>query len=228
MSPHGCVVLVPFASFIEPACETQLQELERRGYVVRRVPATAAIDFSRSQIASEALADGFDELLWIDADILFSPDDVDRLRSHGAPLVAGLFAKRGQPEFIASFLPDTDEVRFGEGGGLLEVRYAGTGFFLTRRALYDDIRRAYSLPRCNSRFGLAVVPYFLPMVIPDEGGGHWYLSEDYAFCERARQAGHKVLVDTSVRLWHIGKYPYGWEDVGAPRERHGSMTFRKR
>jgi hypothetical protein len=24
------------------------------------------------------------------------------------------------------------------------------------------------------------------------------------------------MIDTSIRLWHLGKYGYGWEDVGAP------------
>jgi len=70
------------------------------------------------------------------------------------------------------------------------VRYLGLGFLCTQRRVYDDVQRTFSLPFCNLRFGAAVVPYFLPMVIEDDArpGGYWYLGEDYAFL-RARAAG---------------------------------------
>ncbi len=55
--------------------------------------------------------------------------------------------------------------------------------------------------------------------------GPWYLAEDYAFCERARQCGFKIMADTSIRLWHIGEYAYGWEDAGSQRPRRGSFVF---
>jgi hypothetical protein len=70
------------------------------------------------------------------------------------------------------------------------------------------------------------VPYFLPMVIRDPQMGAWYLSEAWSFCERARQAGHKVMAETSIRLWHHGSYGYGWEDIAAPRPRMATVKVR--
>jgi hypothetical protein len=64
MAASRCVVLVPIGGAIEPRCEAALSGLERRGYTVRRVQGFSAIDFGRSSLASGALADGFDELLW--------------------------------------------------------------------------------------------------------------------------------------------------------------------
>ena len=69
-----------------------------------------------------------------------------------------------------------------------------------------------------------MVPFFQPMVHPFEDG-HWYLAEDYAFCERARQCGFKIMADTSIRLWHIGEYAYGWEDAGRDLERFETFTL---
>jgi len=86
------VVLEPVVSPIEPACEDALCELERRGYPVWRVRGYAAIDAARNQMANDALAQGFDELMWIDADIVFDPDDVDVLREHNLLLVCGLYS----------------------------------------------------------------------------------------------------------------------------------------
>jgi hypothetical protein len=58
-----------------------------------------------------------------------------------------------------------------------------------------------------------------------EGRQCWYLGDDYSFCERARQCGYKIMADTSIRLWHIGNYAYGWEDAGQDRPRHDSFLF---
>ena len=58
MDPRRCVILVPFSSTIIPPCERALEELERRGYDVRRVGGYAAIDQGRNQMATDALLDG--------------------------------------------------------------------------------------------------------------------------------------------------------------------------
>jgi hypothetical protein len=219
------VVLVPYLTHVEPGCDAGLRELERRGLEVRRYPSTAAVDRSRCDMATAALDEGYDELIWIDSDIQFDPDDVAKLRGHELPIVAGVYAKKGVRDLAVHLEPTTQELRFGAGGGLYDVRYVGAGFLCTRREVYDAIQRTFSLPVCNTRFGARTIPYFLPMVIPD-GGPYWYLGEDYAFCERARKAGHRVQVDTTIRLGHIGSYVYGWEDAGQAIERVGAAIFK--
>ena len=79
--PAKCVILVPANYGIEPECERALGQLERMGYPVWRVPGFAAIDQCRNQLATDVLARGFQELMWIDADTAFPPDAVDRLRA---------------------------------------------------------------------------------------------------------------------------------------------------
>jgi hypothetical protein len=201
-----CVVLVPYLTHVEPRCEDSLRELERRGLEVRRFSATAAVDRTRSELATAALRDGFDELVWIDSDLQFEPDAVARLRDYDLPIVGGLCARQGIGDLAVELEPGTPPLRRGEGG-LVDVRYLGTGFVCTQRIVYEDIQRTFSLPPCNTRFGATVVPYFLPMVIP-AGASHWYLGEDYAFCERARQSGHKVVVDPALRIGRIGRSVY--------------------
>jgi hypothetical protein len=220
-----CVILVPVGTTVEPDCERSLAELESRGYAVRRVYGYAAIDQARSQMATDALADGFDELMWIDADIGFDPDAVDRLRARQLPIVCGIYPKKGQRALACNLLPDTEKVVFGEEGGLLEIAYAATGFLLTRREVYADVERALRLPTCNLRFKRPMVPYFLPLLVEDSEG-HWYLGEDFAFSERARRAGHKIIADTTIRLTHIGRYAYSWEDAGGQTARYDRYDFR--
>jgi len=222
------VVLCPFLTHIEPGCERGLRELEQAGYDVRRFPSSAAVDRARCDLATQTLLEDVDAILWIDSDIAFTADEVARLCAHDLPIVSGLYPKKGVQDFAVHLEPGTTELRVGDGGGLYDVRYVGAGFLYTQRLVYEDIRRTFGLPVCNTRFNMPCVPYFLPMVAVDEAGppgSYWYLGEDYAFCERARQAGHKVVIDTTLRLGHIGKYNYGWEDAGSAIERVTGATF---
>jgi hypothetical protein len=147
-----CVVLVPVDGAIDPGCEDALRELERRGYAVWRVRGYAAVDAARNQMANDALAQGFDELIWIDSDIVFDPDDVDKLRRHDLPLVCGLYPKKACRQFACAFLPDTRQVSFGVRGGLTEILYCGFGFVPTRRLLYETMQQQLGLTLCNQRF----------------------------------------------------------------------------
>lgn len=224
MDPRRCVVLVPYTGSIEPDCDEALKELERRGYPVRRVRGFAAIDQGRNQLATDAMLDGFEETMWIDADIRFHPNDVDRLRSHQQPIVCGIYAQKGKRSLACHALPGTPELRLGVGGGLRDILYAGTGFLLVRREVYLRMQTELRLPVCNERFKHPMLPYFQPQTHLDEDGS-WYLAEDYAFCQRADECGYRVLADTTVRLFHIGKYGFGWEDAGIDRQRYPTFTL---
>jgi hypothetical protein len=218
------VVIVPVAQHIEPECERGLAALERRGVTVRRTGCHVAIDCGRSIMASQAIADGFDDLMWIDADVGFDEGHVEALRAHDEPFVCAIYPKRGLPELACCVVPGTPELVFGEQGGLVEILYAGMGFCLIRREVFDDVRTKEKLALCGKRQDTPFHPYFLPMIVPD-GDGHWYLAEDYAFCERVRRAGHTILADTRLRLSHVGRYAYSWEDAMGERPRYANVKM---
>jgi hypothetical protein len=213
MDRRRCAVLVPFATAITPPCERALVELERRGYAVRRVGGYAAIDQGRNQMATDALLDGFEETFWIDADIEFHPDAVERLRSHRLPIVCGIYPQKGKRAIACHPLPGAPKVVFGRDGGVVEILYAGAGFLLVRREVYLTVQRQLGLAMCNERFRSPMIPFFHPILHPCEDG-HWYLAEDWAFCERARQCGFRIMADTAIRLWHVGQL-YRARDVMA-------------
>ncbi len=222
--PRRCIILVPFTDHIVQACDDALKELERRGYPVRRVRGYAAIDQGRNQMATDALMEGFEETLWIDSDVGFHPDSVDQLRSHNLPIVCGIYPQKGKRALASHIVPGTPRLEFGRDGGLREFMYAGTGFLLVRREVYLTVQKKLDLPMCNERFQHPMIPFFHPMLNPYEDG-YWYLAEDYAFCQRARCCGFKIMADTTIRLWHYGMYGYGWEDAGVERERHSAFTL---
>jgi hypothetical protein len=169
-SRKECVVLVPVGTHIEPACEAGLSELERRGYAVWRVRGYSAIDQGRNQMATDALAQGYAETMWIDSDIAFEADDIDRLRCLDLPLVCGIYPKKGKRELAAHVLRGTSELVFGHAGGLVEVQYAGAGFLHVRREVYEAVQRTCELPECNLEFGKGMIPWFMPMIADPQHG----------------------------------------------------------
>lgn len=140
MDNSKCVILVPVHRHVEPHCELSLRQLEAQGYVVRRLYGYAGVDRARNRLATDAVTEGFDEIMWIDADMAFEPKSVARLRGHGLPVVCGLYPTKVEKRLAAALLAGTSEVVFGDGGGLIEVRYAATGFLYTRRQVYLDVQ----------------------------------------------------------------------------------------
>jgi GT2 family glycosyltransferase len=176
-------------------------------------------------------------LMFIDADIVFRPEYVGRMLAFDQDVVAGMYpiknidwpllkqrATAGMSEaqlaeaglnFVGT--PCVDAAR-EERDGFVTGTYAGTGFMLIKRAalkkmiaIYPETKytlaHTYPKPKHQSDNQYAL---FECMIEP---GSHAYLSEDFAFCRRWRDAGGKIWLDTQSRLTHIGVYRY----EGAPR-----------
>jgi hypothetical protein len=228
--PKKCAVLIPVHYTIDPDCEDALRELSSRGYPVIVLRGSSAIDMARNDLANGALDKGYEELFWIDSDVVFNPDDVDKIRSRNLPFVCGLYPKKGRREFACKFWPSTErELVFGVGGGLLKVQYTGMGFTHIRAEVFRKVERDLQLPMVKGGYTVAkrIVPYFLPMLAPDldgEEGELVYLAEDASFCERARQVGYDVVADTTIRLDHMGMRKWCWEDF-APQKVYDSLKF---
>jgi hypothetical protein len=93
--PSACVVLVPIGGHLDPGCDDALGALERLGHPVWRVRGYSAVDAARNQFATDALGQGFAELMWVDSDVAFDPNDVAKLRAHDLPFTCGLYPKKG-------------------------------------------------------------------------------------------------------------------------------------
>jgi hypothetical protein len=207
-----CVILVPCNGGIEFKTDEALRVLESRGYEVWRNPYFSAIDQGRNRLAFDALYNrNFKELLWIDSDIAFNPDDVERIRSHNQPIVAAAYPFKNWPVMTVQPLKD-DVIEFGCDGKLVEVMCAATGFLYTKAEVYYNIKEKLNLPICNTSFGSPQVPFFQPGIW-EWDGLQYYLGEDFSYCLRARKCNYKILLDTGISLGHIGKYTFTIEDV---------------
>jgi hypothetical protein len=158
-------------------------------------------------MAQQALEAGFEELLWIDADVAFWPDDVEKVRNLGKSIVAAAYPVKGWPTMTMEPLDKSVPIRFGPHPNLVALRYAATGFLYTQARVYRSIQNVSGLAPVLIWGQHEAFPWFYPILKDGE-----YLGEDFAFCHRAREeAGFEIFLDPSIRLAHIGRYSYSWE-----------------
>jgi hypothetical protein len=171
-------------------------------------------------------------LLFVDADIGFEPDAVQRMLAFDEDVVAGMYpikvvdwskmsgvVRPGMSEqmlresgmhFVG--VPCTGEDR-EEKGAFVTGRYAGTGFMLIKRNAIKRLIHAYPETRyrtmqtypARKEEGSPFYNLFDCMIDPETGV---YLSEDFTFCHRFRQIGGKVWLDTDSRLRHVGSMEF--------------------
>ncbi len=139
-------------------------------------------------------------IFFVDSDIPFEPVQLDRIVSHNLPICGGLYPKKqGVLSWVVSSLAGETPALDSH---LLKVREAGTGFLCIRRDVLESMVKKY--PEIAYRGDPSPDAQrwdFFPMHA-HEGR---YLSEDWFFCNRARECGYDVVVDTSVQLRHVGK-----------------------
>jgi hypothetical protein len=226
-APGGAVVLVPHLNGIEGECEQGLGQLEAEGIHVIRRGGCSAIDVARNEMISDALHDGAQSMLFIDSDIGFDPADALRLFARPEPVISGVYAKKGMRELASVFADGIKEVLFGpEAPAPYPLRYAATGFLRIQASVLRRMVDELKLPLCNTHWGRGLWPFFQPEVVPHGPGKFHYLGEDWAFSYRLSQIGITPLADTSIRLWHWGRYGYTWEEAGSSPARYRSYNYR--
>lgn len=180
----------------------------------------ALVERARSTCATLFLTTDADILMSIDSDIVnYTPEQVQTLcdgaEEHG--VVSGLYVTRGTPvsKPRPSVVPlGVIKLREPE---LVELRWAPQGFIAVHRRVFEEMKK--TLPVLHEKKG-GMYPFYQTFEFDDPDEGRILLGEDWAFCERARQAGFKVYLDPSVTVGHVGSYIYTVKDLGTnyPRE----------
>lgn len=177
-------------------------------------------------------------LMFIDADIGFTTDQVARLLDFDKDVAAGLYPLKivHYDDHVAHRLRageplDTAQLRYVGApceGAELEVVdgfatgvFAGAGFLMIKREALLRLMEAYPETHYTSAHNRATPnlspnQYALFDCIIEPGTGH-YLSEDYTFCHRWRAIGGKLWLDMRSQLMHVGPREF----VGNAAARYG-------
>ncbi|MBU6428983.1 MAG: hypothetical protein KGR26_08235 [Cyanobacteria bacterium REEB65] len=167
---------------------------------------------ARNRQAHRFLQTDSEYLLSIDSDLAFPADAVDRLVSHGKDIVAAPYVIKSLPQswalrFVAGAIPPVVS-------GLMEVQAVSTGFTLIHRRVFEVLGEDCPTYRWGSD---TVLGLYNPFVSPEDGT---YLSEDWAFCHRARDKGFRCYADFDIPLKHYGLTAYEMPPSAGGRSAH--------
>jgi len=146
------------------------------------------IPFARNRIVQEALKNNSDYVLFIDADMVFPADMLIRLLKHDLDIVNALAFRRIKPHYPCIFKFNDKEKTYETvqyTTGLQKVDATGMPAILIKTDVFKKMKE----------------------INPDKP---WYyyrdnmFSSDLTFCENARKAGYKIMIDTDLKIGHIG------------------------
>ena len=139
---------------------------------------------ARDALAEKAINEGFTDVLWLDADMVFNDDLLDDLMFSGKPFVSGIAHGRRAPHRSCLFTEIYPSVqRFTEyPGNTFKVAGCGFGCVLIKTEILKAVK---------DRHGTCFFPTR-------------ELGEDLAFCQRATEGGWEIYAEPAARLGHIG------------------------
>lgn len=180
---------------------------------------------SRDMIAQFALEKEFTHLLFIDADVIWRPWQVDALVTANKPIVGGVYPLRSYPIRL-NFNPlDEDAKHFKDvgktpeafnalvrekahGDGLVKVKQLATGFLMIStdvfRALDEKVER-YNIVNAMDLKVYERKEYF-PYRLQKRHGLTLYETEDWMFCNMAREAGFDIWMHAGCVVDHVGTH----------------------
>ena len=158
--------------------------------------------------------------LSIDSDIVgFTVEDTLKLCELAAEygIVGGSYVCRSASRtFPATHYKADVRVEHAFDHTPVAVKWCATGFLAVHRRVFEVLAR--DLPLLHRSQPWAFHNFYGPFEYEDDDTGEpILLSEDYAFCERARRAGFESYIDPAVRVGHLGSYIYRLEDTAQPQ-----------
>jgi hypothetical protein len=155
----------------------------------------------RDQLAEMAIEAGSTHIMWLDSDMMFPPDTIQRLLAHDAAVVAGNYVTRQYPHKTVAYREMHDWRSYVINDGkqdLISVAAVGMGCMLVN----TDVIKKMSMPRFQTTW------------IPETQD---HMGEDFFFCQQAIKLGYEILIDDALsrELQHLGTVSFNHSMVKA-------------
>lgn len=190
--------------------------LERHGvrHRVQFIVGNSNLPRARNELVAEFLATDFTDMLMVDDDMEWRPEDVLRLLASDKPLIGGAGRKRIDKSntdpavWCWRLFKDGDRMLRLDDFGAIEVRGVGTGFLLANRSVFLRMIEAHPDWKRNGHGVMtpavrdAYYRFFRFGDDADETG------EDYLFCQAWRELGGSIWVLPDIVLGHVGSHNF--------------------
>ena len=188
------LIAVPCMDTVNTLFFTSMISLRKGAETEIAVSCSSLIYSARNMLAKKAIENGFDRVLWLDSDMMFQPDLLEKLSAHldsGLEYVSAMYYTRKAP--VKPCILERLELIEKADGELVPTAVAvkeyPKGLFRIAGGGFGAVMMTTELiKRCGP------LPFF-----PMNGFG-----EDYTFCLKAREAGAELWCDGSIVAGHLG------------------------
>ncbi len=197
---EATVIVVAHREIAVPTVECLFELVAGHGWPIAIPHGDALIDRARAKAVSAwYLNETTDVFLMIDDDIVFRAEDAVRvvdLAREKRSIACGAYPVADGGHLASRAWPGT-LLEFGAEHPPREIRWPATGFMAVHRDVIDALVQSMGEP-CYPEQPDRFWPMFTPFKLgPD------YLSEDYAFGQRAMDLGFKTWLDPKTILIHM-------------------------
>lgn len=169
--------------------------LLRPSYPSQAETEKRCIEEIRNNLVEQALDEVCTKFITLDTDQVYPSDTIIKLLSHDKPIVTGQVHKRYppfDPIMLRGELHKYLSVPFDEcyTGELVEVDATGAACMCIDMKVFLDVK----------------YPWFESIEKTEKQKP---VGEDINLCHKARQAGYKIFMDTSIQVGHLGLKEFG-------------------
>ena len=192
-------------------------------------PFATLLPMARSQLVQYAMyMDDWTHICMIDHDMGWTPKDLCDLIFADKDIIGALAPVKCYP------LAQNSSSDYAKGiseweGPLAKCKYVGTGMMVIKRESIERMHDVYAdtltFKTVDGYQGEQKFMDVIDLFACVTNGGHeddpyLYLTEDYAFCQRARDAGLEVWSHTEVNPSHTGQHTFSFEGEAKMMERY--------
>ena len=163
------------------------------------------LDQNREAIAQTAIDENYDYLLFLDSDMIYRPDILEKLYDRNKSVIGAIYSMRSGKEHgpaIYKYVKEKDTFAqykyWPLNKGIIKVDGIGTGLLLIKVSALKKIPAP--------RFA------YLECETPDKEGNRRRLGEDLSFCKRCVKNGIKIYADTTLWTGHLGEKVWTYKD----------------
>lgn len=189
------LIAVPSMDSVPAVFAQSLSMLRKVGDCAVAFQIGSLVYDSRNNLAKHALSMKADFVLWLDSDMMFEPDTLERMMAkmeeRDLDILSGIYYRRRHPfspvllkklSIDENYFANYENYNSYPEDDIFEVEGIGFGCVLMRSDVLFDVAAQYK-------------DWFSPL---------GRVGEDLSFCWRARQCGYKIFADPEIQLGHCG------------------------
>lgn len=186
------LICIPALDTVHTMFFQSMEALRRPAGTSVSISSSSLVYDARNKLAQAAIEGGYDRVLWLDTDMRFAPDLIERLNADldaGMEMVCGLYFCRRAP--VTPCVYHSCRLENGVPSATPFEEIGDAPFLIEACGFAGVMMTGDLLRRVSEKYG--------PPFSPGFGFG-----EDLSFCLRAGEMGAKIWCDPRVKMDHIG------------------------